>query len=162
MGVRQLLQSRPWVGWVAAGAIVAGSGVYALRGSGGGPSDRVYFQELGTDAVFADSGAKAPPVTGPSGKPAVRARVFACGDCANAARFTGYLESNTPDGKRAQEQMAKAGRPEAPTEPPRGPATVGRNAIANGRIVAAPAVTPEWIPANTSEGDAVRQAALDR
>jgi hypothetical protein len=163
MRLRELLREKPWIGWsFAVVVIVAAVAVLVLRGRGG-RADKVYFQELGSEGLFVASGSQVPPITGPTGKPSARARVFACGDCSREPRFTAYWESNTPDGKRARERMSRGAPAAEPVAPRRGARPEpGRRTIDAGRILALPSNPPEWVASTSDEAQPILNAAGER
>lgn len=70
-----------------------------------------WYYDLGDNQLFETKIDQHPPIEapsgpGPDGKPAgVRAHVFACTNCDDAdARFIGYLETYTPEGKALKDR----------------------------------------------------------
>ncbi|MFG0249166.1 MAG: hypothetical protein ACF8OB_09795 [Phycisphaeraceae bacterium JB051] len=103
----------------------------------------VYFMDTADGSIFTAKSDQLPPITAPSGKHGVRAFVFACGDCGDEAnRFIGWLETYTPEAKKAIYQPV--------TGPEGGMAKF--EMIENGHLIAAPDSTGVWIKANSKDG----------
>lgn len=90
-----------------------------LAEDAGGPID-LYFLDVNTDKLFTANSDAVPPIEAPSDEEVnreakeaddkrysgVRAHVFSCTTCKDEeARFIGYLEKYTPEGKAAMEKM---------------------------------------------------------
>lgn len=101
----------------------------------------VYYYDVGTGDLFQEKNTLIPPISAPSGKPGVRAYVFACGDCGDdSKRFIGWLEMYTPDAKRIM------------TSPP----TEAENMDAfevmeRGHLISVPG-NNEWVSMSSEEG----------
>jgi len=65
----------------------------------------VFYYDLGTGQLFADSPGQVPPIDAPSGPGVgVRAYVFSCNDCSDEQqRFIAWYERQIPASKRLQE-----------------------------------------------------------
>ncbi len=103
----------------------------------------VYFMDTADGSIFTDKSDQLPPITAPSGKHGVRAFVFACGDCGDEAnRFVGWLETYTPEAKKAIE---------TPAAGPEG-GMANYELVENGHLVASPDSNGKWIKANSKDG----------
>jgi len=109
----------------------------------GGPKVAVfggqsYFYDLSDQTLFADDNAYISPFTTPSGSEAVRAVVYACGDCSvETDRRVAYLSRYTEDARR---RLEKAGNNVT--------AQLMDDVSLHGRQVALPAKSgdgPQWI-----------------
>jgi hypothetical protein len=102
----------------------------------------VYFMDTSDGSLFVDKSDQLPPVAAPSGKDGVRAFVFSCGDCGDeASRFVGWLETYTPDAKKAI--SAPSDNPEAGMD--------NYEVVENGHMVCDP-VSKKWVMANSEQG----------
>ncbi len=97
------------LGWLLHGWLEDRGGAVGV--AGGVKGRVVWFYDLGTDQLFSADADAVPPIQAPSGievdgRPGgVRAKVFACGGCADPAdRFIGWLEQFTPEAQRAMIQ----------------------------------------------------------
>ncbi|MFG0249180.1 MAG: hypothetical protein ACF8OB_09865 [Phycisphaeraceae bacterium JB051] len=103
----------------------------------------VYFMDTSDGALFIDKSDQLPPIVAPSGKDGVRAFVFSCGDCGDeSSRFIGWLETYTPEAKKAIE---------TPAEGPEG-GMDNYEVVENGHLVAAPNSNGQWVMANSEPG----------
>ncbi len=105
MSIRNLLQGKPVVGIVVVIVLVAVSvWITSRQQRVVGPT----YYDLQSGELFAYNGDDMPPVTAPSGGEGV-AHVFACGSCDDQdARFIGYLEKYTDEGKAQARRIAEA------------------------------------------------------
>ena len=103
----------------------------------------VYFMDTADGSLFVGKSDELPPIVAPSGKDGVRAFVFACGDCGDeSARFTGWLETYTPEAKKAIE---------TPAEGPEG-GMDNYEIVETGHLVASPTSNGQWFMANSENG----------
>jgi len=92
-----------------------------------------YFYDMATKELFAAPSTSIPPIAAPSGgadgDKGVRAYVFSCGDCGNAAERTiGWLELYTPEAKKKLEPLFGPNRSEfGPTSPEEVPGLLSAN-----------------------------------
>lgn len=112
----------------------------------------VYYYDLSNGELFAGPSNQLPPIETPSkgmigGQPAgVRAHVLSCGDCSNPKeRYIAYLESFTPEGKKAMLD------PVIPTDPSKGPPMTPMERE-EGHIFARPTQEGGWAKATSEEG----------
>jgi hypothetical protein len=140
VGLRETLNQNPRYATIATiGFIVLALGlmIWQLSGSGSGTVDagsgKFYYTDDDGKNLFADLPSRIAPFSGPSGKEAVRARVFKCGD----KQVIGWLEKFNPEAKPALEQYY--GLPE---NAKRSPWDVDEN---TNRMVKDPG-KPQWIP----------------
>jgi hypothetical protein len=106
MSIRNLFQGKPVAGVVVVVVLVAASVWIASRQKRViGPT----YYDLQTGELFEYTGEELPPVVAPSGGEGVVAHVFACGSCDDEqARFIGYLEKYTDEGKAQVRRTAEA------------------------------------------------------
>lgn len=143
MSIREFTQKYPVVAVVLA-VVVVGFAVYRVAGGKrGGSGNLRWFYDVQTGQLFSHDGNALPPIAAPSGGEGVRAHVFTCGNCSNAAdRQIAYLEKNV--------------RPETPT----GDATTPTNPnpgqmmmLKEGRqLVAQPDTELKWIALESPAG----------
>jgi hypothetical protein len=161
VGLRETINKHTALATVIAVVLIVGAIVFFLLRdrSGATPNPGVYYYDLGStaanplDRLFPARNLDIPPIDAPSGKtqpdgsPAgVRAMVFACGSCDDAAaRYIGYLIT-TPGKARGQQ-----GPPGLPTGP-MGPA---------GQVIRSPQ-SETWVPLTSGEGQAIMEAARTR
>lgn len=112
----------------------------------------VYYYDLSNGELFSGPSNQLPPIETPSkgtigGQPAgVRAHVLSCGECSNPKdRYIAYLESFTPEGKKAMLE------PVIPTDPSKGPPMTPMEREV-GHIFARPNQEGGWVSATTEEG----------
>lgn len=75
--------------------------VIVFRPAGYKPVEQVYFYDLSSQSLYADSSKLLPPVESPGGGEGVWAYVMSCGDCADeSSRQIGYLMTHTPAYKK--------------------------------------------------------------
>jgi hypothetical protein len=109
VGIRETLNKNPSITTgVTAGIVILAIGVIVWQLFGGsnpmsGSAEaKQYFSDDDGVTYFADSASKIPPFDH-SGKQAVRAQVFQCGDTGKP--FVGILQRYTPDAKTKLEQI---------------------------------------------------------
>jgi hypothetical protein len=104
-----------------------------------------YYYDLSTGDLFVAAGGPTGVVDSPAGNEAVKAAVYACGDCNDETnRFVAYLEKATPE---AIEQLS---RPMAERTDP--------GAIDSGMWVSLPDTPPQWIIASSPQAQMIRDA----
>ena len=112
----------------------------------------VFFMDTADGSLFIDKSDQLPPITAPSGMQGVRAFVFACGDCGDEAnRFVGWLETYTPEAKKAIETPAVG--PEGGMD--------NYEVIENGHLVASPK-SKQWMMANSEQGFKIMDSVLSQ
>lgn len=147
MTLRRLLQDNPTGAVVTVVAMLVVAAFIAFKPEAPrGHALQAYYYDLDTDELFTDDGSRLPPFTSPSGGEAVRAMVFSCGDCDDAAsRFVGYLQKMSAELKQAYESGG-----EIPEDVARLPMRVrGPD-------------DDEWIAADAPGADAVTSAPTER
>lgn len=160
MGIREALQRSPVISVaivIVLLAIAVGALVTQIRSRRPGvvTFDRpLYYFDLGTSQLFTASSKQVPPIAGPSGKQAVRAVVFACGQCEQASqRRIAHLVKHTDDAKARLE--AAQGRPTA---------QLLDEVSMTGTMVALVPETgePAWFSMNTPQGMTIAENYLSR
>jgi hypothetical protein len=151
MGVRQLINDGNVAARIVVGLLaVASLGLLAwqLRGSGlPDISGGAYFYSLASGELFVADNTEIPPIQGGDG---VRAHVFSCGDCADAAaRYIGWLETYTDEAKAALAQETIGEQPVLPPDP---------------MIAAEPRAgePPTWFIVSSPQAMRIQQAATTR
>jgi hypothetical protein len=106
MGIRESLAGKPIVSVVVVVVLIALSvWITSRQGRVVGPT----YYDVQTGELFPYRGEELPPITAPSGGEGVIAHVFACGSCDDEdARFIGYLEKYTDEGKAQVKRTAEA------------------------------------------------------
>jgi hypothetical protein len=122
----------------------------------------VYFYDLTSKELFSAPSTSLPPIPVPSDAAGtttpkgVRAYVFSCGDCGNAAdRVVGWLEMYTP---AAQERLAPMFGPKRGKWGPASPEEVP-NLLNPGDHLVATSAGKAWVDANSSEVMRIRNDA---
>jgi hypothetical protein len=146
MGLRESMNNSPAattigavvVLLIALGIVFYTTGVFggAEQGTGTG---HFYFYDVEANTLFSAETSQIPPIKAPSGGEGVLAQVYCCGDCSD--HFITRLEKYTPAGKRGMENN--------------GPVSPGD------KLVRSPEPGSEWVPANSSQGERVIEAAVD-
>lgn len=163
-GVRMWIDRRPFAVLVIALCVL---GVCAVLYTGltrpvGGDA-RVFFFDVGTGETFIADASTLPPISArsgatlPDGQPGgVRARMYACGGCADKSKlFVGYLE------RLAGRQRDAATSGTAPADVMVGFSDL-QAFIHSGWLVASPASPLEWSPKDSPAGAKIMDAPFDR
>lgn len=136
---------------VAVVALLIAGGLIVGRGSSGGAGDgpkHVYFYALNTGDLFtAPNTATTAPA--PAGGEGVRAYVYSCTSCDDAAsRFAGYVQKYT------EQAVAAMANPSPETE----------DALREGNLVASPAEGGElkWVAADSDAGQRIQNAPFNK
>ena len=124
------------------------------------PSLPNYFYDVAENRLFVSTSPELSPIKGPGSKDdndrtAVRAFVFACGDCSSTKdRFVGWVEAYTPEAKAAYAEQAEKW---AKINVTGANAVPFNKEITKGHMVAVPdANNPDWtkdfVPYNSPAG----------
>lgn len=152
MGLREIMQSNQPIVAVLAVVVIVGSIVW-MSGGGSGNSlpKSVYFYDLGSGELFPADRAAQPPIDAPSGAgQGVKAVVYACGECNDAALSVAFLTTYTPEAVAAMKKMATATDGEVDI--------ALSEAIERGSLVAVPAAEGaevQWVNAMSEAGNAI-------
>jgi len=160
VSLRETLQKNPGVTvGVLLLVLAAAIGAIVMQTGRGGPGvatfeRSVYFYDVATGDLFADSNAYLPPHVAPSGNEAVLAIVYACGDCDDdELRSIARLIKYTDD---AKQKLTAAGNDVS--------AQLMDEVSMNGTMVALPPEDGEiqWFSSNSKPGMLISEHHLNR
>jgi hypothetical protein len=105
----------PIIGVIAVVAIVV-TWVVILKPGASSAGGDVYFLDMNTRELYAETKQTLSPSTAPSGAPGVRAHVFACGECTADSRFVAFVERYTDEALAAKKDGSAVMNPQLLTE----------------------------------------------